>query len=67
MTKPYSLVVINEDEEENECVVLSAWVMGDTVYYQFGLNVKKHCKSCAVPSNTWLKYQLIKVKCRGKI
>ena len=67
MAKSYSLVVINEDEEEKECVVPSAWVNDDTVCYPFGLNVKKHYKSCAVPSNTWLKYQLIKVKCRGKI
>ena len=67
MAKSYSLVVINEDEEENGCAVPSAWVKGDTVYYPFGLNVKKHYKSCAVPSNTWLKYRLIKVKSRGKI
>ena len=49
MAKSYSLVVTIEDGEEKECVAPSACVKGDTMYYPFGLNIKKHYKSYAVP------------------
>lgn len=50
-----SLVVIIEVVEEKECVVPPALVKGDTVYFSFGFNAKKHYKSSAVLSNIWLK------------
>ena len=61
----YSLVILQEDGEERECIVPACWVKGNTVYYPHGLHVKKYHRNCTPPERNWDRYTLVKVKMTG--
>lgn len=64
----YSLVKLREkDGTLSHCIVPSNWIEGKSCYWPpKGVNRSKKLKECALPdADTWLVYEVVKVKYSG--
>ena len=54
--------VWKEDDQEEEGVIPSVWVKENTVMWPRGVNVLKAMKEMRHPDDSWIKFDLVKLK-----
>ena len=56
--------VLKENGKEEEGVIPSCWINDSSVHWLSKMNVLRAAQERKEPDKTWLKFSLVKIKCR---